>query len=180
MKSFNDCRLYTFVDTAYLHGRAPELATLGRWVGADGCRLVAIVGMGGVGKTSLAARLARELARDFDAVYWRSVRNAPPPAEWLGGAILFLSAQQVLPAEGEEARLRQLLELLRARGPANIYNCALMAKPSYRTSFEGGPALEFVGFDAPDAFVVGYGLDAAQLYRNLPYIGALDPADRRG
>ena len=38
-----------------------------------------------------------------------------PPAEWLAGAILFLSAQQVLPADGEEARLRQLLELLRAR-----------------------------------------------------------------
>ena len=73
--------------------------------------------------------------------------------------------------------LKYLLELLRARGPASIYNCALMAKPSYRTSFEGGPALDFVGFDAPDAFVVGYGLDAAQIYRNLPYIGALDPTE---
>jgi hypoxanthine phosphoribosyltransferase len=72
--------------------------------------------------------------------------------------------------------LKYLLDLLRARGPASIHNCALMAKPSYRAS--GGPALDFVGFDAPDAFVVGYGLDAAQIYRNLPYIGALDPADR--
>ena len=66
--------------------------------------------------------------------------------------------------------LKYLMDLLRARGPASIHNCALMAKPSYRTSFDG--------FDAPDAFVVGYGLDAAQIYRNLPYIGALDPADR--
>jgi hypoxanthine phosphoribosyltransferase len=74
--------------------------------------------------------------------------------------------------------LKYLLDLLRARGPASIHNCTLMAKPSYRTSFEGGPALDFVGFDAPDAFVVGYGLDAAQIYRNLPYIGTLDPADR--
>jgi WD40 repeat protein/DNA-binding XRE family transcriptional regulator len=102
-------------DAGELHGRAPELATLRRWVEDDGCRLVAIVGMGGVGKTSLAARLARELAADFEAMYWRSVRNAPPCIEWLGGAILFLSDQQSLPAEGEEARLRQLLELLRAR-----------------------------------------------------------------
>jgi hypoxanthine phosphoribosyltransferase len=51
-----------------------------------------------------------------------------------------------------------------------------MAKPSYRAS-PRGPALDFVGFDAPDAFVVGYGLDAAQMYRNLPYVGALDRTD---
>ena len=74
--------------------------------------------------------------------------------------------------------LKYLMDLLWARGPASIHNCALLAKPSYRTSSGGGPALDFVGFDAPDAFVVGYGLDAAQIYRNLPYIGALDPADR--
>ena len=70
--------------------------------------------------------------------------------------------------------LKYLLDLLRARGPASVHTCALLAKPSYRAS-TGGPALDFVGFDAPDAFVVGYGLDAAQLYRNLPYIAALDP-----
>jgi hypoxanthine phosphoribosyltransferase len=72
--------------------------------------------------------------------------------------------------------LKYLMDLLKARGPASIHNCALMAKPSYRSS--GGPPLHFVGFDAPDAFVVGYGLDAAQLYRNLPYIAAVDPEPR--
>src|SRR5262249_39143534 len=102
-------------DTASFLGRAEELATLNDWVLADGCRLVAILGMGGNGKTALAARLARELAPHSDSVYWRCLRNAPPCAEWLAGAILFLSGQQVRPAEGEEARLRQLLELLRAQ-----------------------------------------------------------------
>ena len=71
--------------------------------------------MGGIGKTALAVHLARELAPQFDAVYWRSLRNAPPPGEWLAGAILSLSAHQMLPAENEGARLRQLLELLRER-----------------------------------------------------------------
>ena len=59
------------------------------------------------------------------------------------------------------------------RGPASVHTCALMAKPHYRAT--GVPALDFVGFDAPDAFVVGYGMDGAQLYRNLPFVAALDP-----
>lgn len=67
--------------------------------------------------------------------------------------------------------LRYLLDLLRARGPASLHTCVLLAKPTLR---DGPIAVDFVGFEAPDAFVVGYGLDAAQLYRNLPYIGALD------
>jgi len=69
--------------------------------------------------------------------------------------------------------LKYLVDLLLARGPIGVHTCALMAKPSYQAS-PAGPALDFVGFDAPDAFVVGYGMDAAQLHRNLPYVAALD------
>ena len=57
--------------------------------------------------------------------------------------------------------LKYLVDVLQARGPAAVHVCALMAKPSYKSS--GGPPLDFVGFDAPDAFVVGYGMDAAQV-----------------
>ena len=69
--------------------------------------------------------------------------------------------------------LKYLIDLLQARGPASVHTCALLAKPSYRAS-PAGALLNFVGFDAPDAFVVGYGMDAAQLYRNLPYVGAVE------
>ena len=101
-------------EASTLHGRADELATLAGWLRDERCRLVAVLGVGGIGKTTLAARLAREVAADFEAVYWRSLRNAPPPAEWLAGAIaLPVRRSRSLPAEGEEARLRQLLELLR-------------------------------------------------------------------
>jgi hypoxanthine phosphoribosyltransferase len=67
--------------------------------------------------------------------------------------------------------LRYLLELLRARGPASVHTCVLLAKPSLA---QGPAPVDFIGFEAPPAFVVGYGLDAAQIHRNLPYIGALD------
>jgi hypoxanthine phosphoribosyltransferase len=67
--------------------------------------------------------------------------------------------------------LRYLLDLLNARGPASVATCALLRK-----KLPDAPPLtvDFVGFEAPNAFMVGYGLDAAQLYRNLPYVGAID------
>ena len=64
-------------------------------------RAVAVLGFGGIGKTSLAAKLARDVAPSFERVYWRSLRNAPPVAEWLAGAIGFLSDQQVVPPPSE-------------------------------------------------------------------------------
>jgi hypoxanthine phosphoribosyltransferase len=67
--------------------------------------------------------------------------------------------------------LRYLLDLLTARGPASVHTCVLLSKTLPQVA---PPKVDFVGFAAPDAFVVGYGLDAAQLYRNLPYVGVVD------
>jgi len=67
--------------------------------------------------------------------------------------------------------LRYLLDLLQARNPASVHTCVLLSKTAQRTT---KIPVDFVGFEAPDAFVVGYGLDAGQIYRNLPYIGVLD------
>ncbi len=75
-----------------VRGRAAELATLARWVREEDCRVAQVLGPGGIGKTTLAARLARDLAPAFAVVYWRSLRDATPPEEWLAGAIAALSA----------------------------------------------------------------------------------------
>src|SRR5258708_29127761 len=96
-------------------GRVNELATLRGWVLEERCRLVAVLGMGGIGKTTLAARLAQDLAPTFERLYWRSLRDALPTGDLLGGAIGFLSDQQVVPPESEAARLAVLLQLLRDR-----------------------------------------------------------------
>ncbi|MBQ5973636.1 MAG: hypoxanthine phosphoribosyltransferase [Oscillospiraceae bacterium] len=68
--------------------------------------------------------------------------------------------------------LSYILELLKTRGAASIRLCTLLDKPDRR---KVSVAVDYSGFTVPDEFVVGYGLDYAELYRNLPYIGVLKP-----
>jgi transcriptional regulator with XRE-family HTH domain len=96
-------------------GRTDELATVRDWVLLERCRLAVVLGMGGIGKTALAARLAQDVAPNFQRVYWRSLRDALPTIEWLAGAIGFLSDQQLVPPEGEVKQLAALLQLMRDR-----------------------------------------------------------------
>ncbi len=69
--------------------------------------------------------------------------------------------------------LYYLSDVLRARKPASIRICTLLDKPDRRTR---PIRADYVGFTIPDAFVVGYGLDYDEKYRNLPYIGILKPS----
>jgi hypoxanthine phosphoribosyltransferase len=68
--------------------------------------------------------------------------------------------------------LAYILDNLRTRRPADVKVCALLSKPSRR---EIEIELDYLGFEIPDKFVVGYGLDYAENYRNLPFIGVLKP-----
>ena len=65
------------------------------------------------------------------------------------------------------------MELLQARGPRSIRICTLFDKPE-RREVEVFPA--YVGAQIPDAFIVGYGLDYDEKYRNLPFVGVLKPS----
>ncbi len=69
--------------------------------------------------------------------------------------------------------LYYLMDVLRARKPASIRICTLLDKPERRSK---PITADYVGFSIPDAFVVGYGLDYDEKYRNLPYIGILKPS----
>jgi hypoxanthine phosphoribosyltransferase len=73
--------------------------------------------------------------------------------------------------------LSWLVRNLQSRGPASLQVCALLRKPSAaRVDVE----VAYTGFDIGDAFVIGYGLDYAERYRNLPFIGTLAPHVYRG
>lgn len=66
--------------------------------------------------------------------------------------------------------LSYLLEMLRERQPKSMRLCTLLDKPERRVV---DVHVDYTGFEIPDEFVVGYGLDYAQMYRNLPYIGVV-------
>jgi hypoxanthine phosphoribosyltransferase len=70
--------------------------------------------------------------------------------------------------------LQYLVKNLNARGPKSLEVCTLLSKPS-RNSDSGD--CKYVGFEIPDRFVIGYGLDHQERYRNLPYVAALAPKD---
>ena len=69
--------------------------------------------------------------------------------------------------------LSYLMRNLEAREPASLEICALLTKPERR---EIDVPVRYTGFEIPNRFVIGYGLDFAERYRNLPYVGVLDPA----
>lgn len=70
--------------------------------------------------------------------------------------------------------LSYLLEVLQQRRPNSLRLCTLLDKPDRRVR---DVKVDYVGFEIPDEFVVGYGLDYAQRYRNLPYIGVVEEVE---
>ena len=70
--------------------------------------------------------------------------------------------------------LYYLMDVLRQRKPASLRLCTLLDKPDRRVK---DVHVDWTGFEIPDEFVVGYGLDYAQKYRNLPYIGVVEVAE---
>lgn len=101
------------IDVSIFYGRSYELALLEQWLLQDCCRLVAILGMGGIGKTAFSVKLAEQVQNEFDFLLWRSLSQAPPFVEFAGELVQFLSNQQEvqLPEtlQGQTARLLHYL-----------------------------------------------------------------------
>jgi WD40 repeat protein/GTPase SAR1 family protein len=102
-------------DVSLFYGREAELAKLERWIVGEGCRVVALLGMGGVGKTSLAAKLVQRVQGQFDSMIWRSLRQAPLLTELLGDLIQGLSGNEASNFADElDTQISQFLDYFRA------------------------------------------------------------------
>ena len=95
-------------DVSHFYGRTAELTTLIQWILQDNCRLVGILGIGGIGKTALSVKLAEQVQNQFTYVIWRSLRNAPPLETLLAELVPFLSGEQDIKAD-----ISSLLQCLR-------------------------------------------------------------------
>jgi WD40 repeat protein len=115
-------------DVPVFFGRTEELATLEKWVLKDSCKLIAILGLGGIGKTGLSMKLtkggigktdlslklAHGIQGEFDYVIWRKLINAPPVTEILADIIKFLSNQQEIDLPDTiDAQVLRLLHYLK-------------------------------------------------------------------
>ncbi len=96
-------------DVSFFLGRTVELQHLTNWILKDSCRLIALLGIGGIGKTALGVKLARKIQGEFEFVIWCSLRNAPLLKILLAKIVPLVSSQQETNPE-----LKYLLHYLRA------------------------------------------------------------------
>lgn len=134
-------------DVAVFYGRAEELTNLTQWIVNDRCRLVALLGMGGIGKTALSVRLSERIKDNFEYVIWRSLRHTPPVEDILGNLIQVLSNRQE-----NKSSLSILLDYLRSKRCLLILDePETLLRPGnpvghYREGYEGyGELLRRVG-----------------------------------
>lgn len=102
------------IDTSHFYGRSEELTSLEQWIVSERCQLIALFGMGGMGKTALAAKLAEQIQGAFEFVVWRSLRHAPLLEDLLSELVLFLSHQkETVSAANLDRQLTHLMQHLR-------------------------------------------------------------------
>ncbi len=143
-------------DVRRFYGRAHELGQLRHWLIYEQCRLVVILGMGGIGKTSLATKLAKMVHGQFEVVVWRSLRNSPPVEELLNDILRVLMPGAVLELVPKlDRQLNQLLKEMRRRRCLLMFDNgeAILAEGeqsgTYRAGYAGyGELLRRVGENA--------------------------------
>lgn len=104
------------IDVSIFYGRTEELAQLEQWVVRDSSRLIAVVGLGGIGKTALLTKLTQQIQPYFDCVIGRSLHNAPPLENLLADLLKSLShPHEPELSEKADERILQLISYLRDR-----------------------------------------------------------------
>ncbi len=132
------------LDTRSFTGREREQAEISHWILQEHCRLIVVLGMGGIGKSALVSRLGQQLAPHFESVLWRSVRDAPACEDLVADCITFYS--ETPPTEfptSLERRIDQLIMRLQKQRCLLVLDnmeTLLEEKDSdgnYRSGYEG-------------------------------------------
>ena len=131
-------------DVTVFYGRTEELTTLKQFIVSDNCRLVALLGSVGSGKTTLSVQLASQVQNEFDVVVWRSLRSATAPSDFLTDLIQLFSNQQKpdIPID-LNGKISRLVEYLRSHRCLLIFDdFEALLKPEelaghYREGCEG-------------------------------------------
>lgn len=165
------------IDEQTLQNRIKELAAeIGRDYAGKNIMLVGVLKGAIMFMVDLSRYLPLSLTLDFMAVssYGASTQSSGV-VRILKDLDTSIEGKDVLIVEDivdSGLTLAYLVEYLKGRNPASLRICALLNKPDRRSS---NVAIDYLGFDIPDKFVIGYGLDYAEIYRNLPFIGVLKP-----
>jgi len=166
--------MQTLLSTDQIQARVRQMAREIKADHPDGVHFVCVLKGAFMFLSDLARALDGEVTLDFMAVssYGSSTKSSGQVQvlKDLGAAIEGRDVVIVEDIVDTGLTLTYLQDILRARSPRNLRTACLLSKPSRR---KVDVKVEYIGFTIEDRFVVGYGLDYAEQYRHLPYIGVV-------
>jgi hypoxanthine phosphoribosyltransferase len=166
--------MQTLISAEQIQQRVRDMAQQIRADHPDGLHLICVLKGAFVFLSDLARAMPGECSLDFMAVssYGKSTKSSGQ-VQLIKDLDVDLEGRDVVIVEDivdTGLTLNYLQDILRARSPRTLRTACLLSKPSRR---KVDVKVEYVGFTIEDKFVVGYGLDYAEQYRNLPYIGVI-------